>query len=128
MEKDSLGHIIRRDVDPQLDNLQARRNYKTADNINYLDGHWESNIYYSDVDPGTVTSDLDNDPQKQMYQFGTTTLVNDKSHVYKGASWKDRAYWNVPGTRRYLTDDQSTPYLGFRCAMTRLGSPVGMGY
>jgi gliding motility-associated lipoprotein GldJ len=128
MEKDSLGHIIKRDVDPKLDNLQARRNYKSADNINHLDGHWESNIYYSDVDPGTVISDIDDDPQKQMYQFETTSLVNDKAHVYKGASWKDRAYWNVPGTRRYLTDDQSTSYLGFRCAMTRLGSPVGMGY
>ena len=127
-EKDSLGRIIKRDVDPKLDNLQARRNYKKADNINHLDGHWESNIYYSDVDPGTVIDDLDSDPQKQMYQFGTTTLLNDKAHVYKGASWKDRAYWNVPGTRRYLTDDQSTPYIGFRCAMTRLGSPVGLGY
>jgi gliding motility-associated lipoprotein GldJ len=128
MEKDSLGHIIYRDVDPKLDNLQARRNYKTADNINHLDGHWESNIYYSDVDPGTVTSDIDNDPQKQMYQFGTTSLVNDKAHVYKGASWGDRAYWAVPGTRRYLTEDQSTRFLGFRCAMTRVGSPIGMGY
>jgi len=68
------------------------------------------------------------DPKKTMYEFGTSTLVNDKAHVYKGASWKDRAYWMVPGTRRYLTQDQSTDFLGFRCAMTRLGSPVGMGY
>ena len=126
MEKDSLGHIIRRDVDPKLDNLQDRRNYKQADNINYLDGDWSSNIYYGELmdDPSAG----DTDPLKQMYQFGGTSLVNDKARVYKGASWNDRAYWAVPGTRRYLTEDQSTSYIGFRCAMTRLGSPVGLGY
>jgi len=124
MEKDSLGHIIYRDVDPKLDNLQARRNYKQADNINYLDGHWESNIYYGELmdDPAMENENA----LKSMYQFGATSLVNDKARVYKGASWKDRAYWAVPGTRRYLTEDQSTSYIGFRCAMTRVGSPIGL--
>lgn len=125
-EKDSLGHIQYRDVDPKLDNLQARRNYKQADNINHLDGHWESNIYYGEM---TESPNLDKeDALKSMYQFGATTLVNDKARVYKGASWKDRAYWAVPGTRRYLTEDMSTDFIGFRCAMTRVGSPVGLGY
>ena len=125
-EKDSLGHIQYRDVDPKQDNLQARRNYKQADNINYLDGHWESNIYYGEM---TESPNLDKeDALKSMYQFGATTLVNDKARVYKGASWKDRAYWAVPGTRRYLTEDMSTDFIGFRCAMTRVGSPVGLGY
>ncbi|MCB0402724.1 MAG: SUMF1/EgtB/PvdO family nonheme iron enzyme [Flavobacteriales bacterium] len=124
MEKDSLGHIQYRDVDPKLDNLQARRNYKQADNINYLDGHWESNINFMELKDDPNNSD----GQKMMYQFGESTLVNDKAHVYKGASWKDRAYWAVPGTRRYLTEDQATPYIGFRCAMTRVGSPIGLGY
>ncbi len=125
-EKDSLGHIIYRDVNPKDDNLQARRNYKQADNINALDGHWESNIYYGELmeDPSIEK----NDKLKNMYEFGKTSLVNDRARVYKGASWKDRAYWAVPGTRRYLTEEQSTPYIGFRCAMTRVGSPVGMGY
>ncbi|MGB0887208.1 MAG: SUMF1/EgtB/PvdO family nonheme iron enzyme [Vicingaceae bacterium] len=124
MEKDSLGHIIYRDVDPALDNLQARRNYKQADNINYLDGHWESNKDFMQLkdDPNST------DPLKQMYEFEESTLINDKARVYKGASWKDRAYWAVPGTRRHLTEDESTAYIGFRCAMTRLGSPIGMGY
>lgn len=125
-EKDSLGHIQYRDVDPKLDNLQARRNYKQSDNINYLDGHWESNIYYGEM---TESPNLDKeDALKSMYQFGATTLLNDKARVYKGASWKDRAYWAVPGTRRYLTEDVSTDFIGFRCAMTRVGSPVGLGY
>jgi len=126
-EKDSLGHIIYRDVDPQKDNLQARRNYRQADNIDYLDGHWESTISYGEVEPGTVNSDFDADvPSNRMYEFAKSSLVNDKARVYKGASWKDRAYWAVPGTRRYLTEDQSTSFIGFRCAMTRVGSPIGL--
>ncbi len=124
MEKDSLGHIQYRDVDPKLDNLQARRNYKQSDNINYLDGHWESNINYMEL-----KEDQNNKQgNKQMYQFGMSTLISDKARVYKGASWKDRAYWAVPGTRRYLTEDQATDYIGFRCAMVRVGSPIGLGY
>ena len=69
MEKDSLGHIIYRDVDPKLDNLQARRNYKQADNINYLDGHWESNINYTTLKEDPNNSEAVN----QMYEFGNTT-------------------------------------------------------
>jgi gliding motility-associated lipoprotein GldJ len=124
MEKDSLGRIIYRDVDPALDNLQARRNYKQADNINYKDGHWESNVNYSQLkeDPNNSES------RNQMYEFGRTSLISDEARVYKGASWKDRAYWAVPGTRRHLVEDQSTDYIGFRCAMDRLGSPIGLGY
>ena len=127
-EKDSLGRILYRDVNVETDNLQNRRNYRTADNINHQDGDWESNINYSEADMGSNPNFDKEDTKKTMYEFGTSTLINDKAHVYKGASWKDRAYWMVPGTRRHLTEDQSTDFIGFRCAMTRLGSPVGMGY
>lgn len=123
------GRIKYRDVNEKDDNLLDRRNYKQADNIDYLDGHWESSIYYGDTPAGNVDSDFDaENGMKQMYQFGTTSLVNDRARVYKGASWRDRAYWMVPGTRRYLTEEQSTSYIGFRCAMTRVGSPIGLGY
>ena len=54
-------------------------------------------------------------------------MVNDRARVYKGASWGDRVYWANPGTRRFLDERQSTSMIGFRCAMTRVGSPVGMG-
>lgn len=127
-EKDSLGKLIYRDVDPQKDNLQARRNYRQADNINHLDGNWESNINYVAGDFGNNSNFDDDNPLLKMYQFGETTRINDRSKVYKGASWKDRAYWAVPGTRRWLLEDQSTDFIGFRCAMTRVGSPVGLGY
>jgi len=123
------GRIKYRDVNEKDDNLLDRRNYRQADNIDYLDGHWESSIYFSEVEAGAIDSDFDaNNGQKQMYQFGATSLVNDRARVYKGASWRDRAYWMVPGTRRYLTEEQSTSYIGFRCAMTRVGSPIGLGY
>jgi len=52
-------------------------------------------------------------------------MVDDHSRVYKGGSWKDRAYWMNPGARRFLDERLSTDYIGFRCAMARVGSPVG---
>ena len=51
-----------------------------------------------------------------------TSLVTDRSRVYKGGSWKDVAYWMSPGTRRFLDQDSATATIGFRCAMIRAGS------
>lgn len=51
------------------------------------------------------------------------SLVTDSTRVYKGGGWRDRAYWLSPGTRRFLHEDDSRDDLGFRCAMTKLGSP-----
>jgi len=51
-----------------------------------------------------------------------TSLVSDRSRVFKGGSWRDRAYWMAPGTRRFLDEKMSRDDLGFRCAMDRLGS------
>ena len=51
-----------------------------------------------------------------------TTLITDESRVYKGGSWKDRAYWLDPAQRRYLPQYIATDYIGFRLAMSRLGS------
>lgn len=50
-----------------------------------------------------------------------TTLVNDDVRVYKGGSWRDRAYWLDPAQRRYFPQDMATDYIGFRCAMSRVG-------
>ena len=54
-----------------------------------------------------------------------SSLIDDEVRVYKGGSWKDRPYWLVPGTRRYLEQTKAKSDLGFRCAMTRVGSPEG---
>lgn len=53
---------------------------------------------------------------------GFQSLIDDKTRVYKGGSWKDVAYWLSPGTRRYLAQDSSTATIGFRCAMIRAGT------
>jgi hypothetical protein len=42
--------------------------------------------------------------------------------VYKGGSWKDRAFWLDPAQRRYLPQYMATDFIGFRCAMSRIGS------
>jgi gliding motility-associated lipoprotein GldJ len=49
------------------------------------------------------------------------SLINNRARVYKGASWKDCAYWAQIGTRRFLDQDSSTATIGFRYAMTSLG-------
>lgn len=55
--------------------------------------------------------------------YGITTLVNDRSRVYKGGSWNDRAYWLNPATRRFMQQDEASAEIGFRSAMTLVGSP-----
>jgi formylglycine-generating enzyme required for sulfatase activity len=59
-----------------------------------------------------------------MYEYGITSLINVKARGYKGGSWKDGSYYLSPGVRRYLDETKSTDYIGFRCAMDRVGSPV----
>ena len=144
-EIDSLGHIKQTEVNPN-DNLY-RRNYKKSNNINYLDGDIESQMTdnnkstniideNSDADNSTINIDKRNlgkdasgdtvnvrdfGNSNEMYDYGNTTLISDNSRVYKGGSWKDRAYWLNPGTRRFLDQSQSSDCIGFRCAMDRLG-------
>ena len=59
-----------------------------------------------------------------MYDNGKSSMINDRARIYKGGSWRDRAYWLSPGSKRFLDETQATDYIGFRCAMTRVGSPV----
>lgn len=103
-EKDSLGRVKYRDVTEA--EASTRRNYKKADNIDFLDG---------------------DEPEQIKYDNVNQSLIDNHARVYKGGSWKDRAYWMTPGSRRFLAEDQSTDYIGFRCAMIRVGSPQGMG-
>jgi formylglycine-generating enzyme required for sulfatase activity len=114
------GEIKKRNTVAE-DNLD-RRNYTYADHRNHLDGDQQSSTYYRGQSP-PENGELDN----YMYDFSKTTLINDKARVYKGGSWADRAYWMSPGNRRFLQQDQAKATIGFRCAMSRLGSPVGLG-
>ena len=137
------GNVQMRDVTAE-ENMK-RSNYRIADNIDYLDGDLKSSIYHpgdeeNETAIGDFNNGIENDGMNEdwaMYQRGMqkkngikagalTSLISDKSRVYKGASWKDRAYYLNPGTRRYMEEDRSTSAIGFRCAMDRIGSPSGM--
>ena len=87
-----------------------RTNYTIADNIDYLDGDDQSEGIYSSGDVQ-----------------GSSTLITNRSRVYKGGGWDDRAYYLIPGTRRFLDERQSSASIGFRCAMDRMGTPVPFG-
>ena len=110
------GELRHRDV--TIEENIDRRNYQVADNIDYMDGDFNSSIYYVD--------ESFEENENRMYEWGKTTLIDNRSRVYKGGSWRDRAYWTIPGTRRYLDERRATATLGFRCAMDRVGSPVGL--
>jgi hypothetical protein len=122
------------------DENAGRLNYRKDDYINYLDGDLESSIYYNNQNTINDINEGKRNPKMSVYQSEfenydlqgapindgssgwPTTLISDKSRVYKGGSWSDRAYWLSPGNRRFLDEDKSTALIGFRCAMDRLGS------
>ncbi len=118
--KDSLGRLKREPVKPE--NVASRRNYRKSDYRNYKDGDLESSIDYTNTENKEAGSTRMY-AQKPPTDF--SSLINDNVRVFKGGSWKDRAYWLSPGTRRFLQEDMSKDDLGFRCAMTRVGSPKG---
>ena len=119
-----------------------RQNFSESDNRNYRDGDIESSRSFSsgasDDDGGEkksetslmydapespkVNYDGDNITREIDGSSKRTTLITDEVRVYKGGSWKDRAYWLDPAQRRYLPQYIATDYIGFRCAMSRLGS------
>jgi gliding motility-associated lipoprotein GldJ len=107
--KDSLGRLKYKPLDDA--ELAGRLNIQKHNAINFLDGDEQSNAVYQDL----------KDPNKG----NKFTLVSDKARVYKGGSWADRAFWLSPGARRFMDEDKSSSQVGFRCAMTRTGSPSG---
>lgn len=115
-EKDSLGRMKREEI--TVEESINRSNYRKADNVNYSDGDYQSNIANDWLtDPGANTT-------SEMYEYGVTTLITDKSRVVKGGSWRDGPYYLSPGTRRYLDETTATNWVGFRCAMIRTGDPM----
>ncbi|MCK4699761.1 MAG: SUMF1/EgtB/PvdO family nonheme iron enzyme, partial [Bacteroidales bacterium] len=120
--KDSLGRIRYRNVTPE--EAAGRYNYQKADYRDYKDGDFQSMIV-----PGSSWQDESSaDESVVMYsqmKDDYNSLISNEARVYKGGSWRDRAYWLSPGTRRYLNQENARNDLGFRCAMTRVGSPGG---
>ncbi len=84
--------------------------------------------WYTDDDPDNKLGSYRMYAQKEGDEKAAAdfvTLINDNARVYKGGSWKDRAYWLNPSTRRFLDQNESRDDIGFRCAMIRVGSPSG---
>ena len=122
-----------------------RQNFSESDNRNFRDGDVESSRSYASGRPDgsegattgktetslmynapqspQITMDENGDPIRELDASNKrTTLITDEVRVYKGGSWKDRAFWLDPAQRRYLPQYIATDYIGFRCAMSRLGS------
>ncbi len=124
MEKDSLGKIPRRAMTPE-ENF-GRLNYKRSDNRNFRDGDAQSSLGFT-----LGQTDTERNTSRMYFQGagrsqeGVTSRITDQSRVYKGGSWRDRAYFLIPGTRRYLDENLATDDIGFRCAMSRLGRADG---
>jgi gliding motility-associated lipoprotein GldJ len=130
------GEIKMVPVDDQETYL--RTNFSDSDNRAYRDGDPGSSRFYdqfAEDDPDTESRKMYNSPKHRVEldsagQFvrnydennNRTTLINDEVRVYKGGSWRDRAYWLDPAQRRFLPQYMATDYIGFRCAMSRVGS------
>ena len=143
------GRVILKKIPGELDQVEIdeeetflRQNFSESDNRNFRDGDRESSRKFGEQPEEGETSIR---PEStSMYDAPTyakvsvdengqiireidksakrTSLITDEVRVYKGGSWKDRAYWLDPAQRRYLPQYIATEYIGFRCAMSRVGS------
>ncbi|MFZ0490097.1 MAG: gliding motility lipoprotein GldJ, partial [Salegentibacter sp.] len=140
----SNGQIVARDLPGEIaevpvtkEDTYMRTNFTESDQRDFRDGDKSSSRYYEPF------QEIDN-PSKRMYNSPTydnvkvdstgnisergydekerTTLISDEVRVYKGGSWRDRAYWLDPAQRRFFPQDMATDYIGFRNAMSRVGS------
>lgn len=144
----SNGRIMARNLPGQLAQVPVddnetylRQNFSTSDNRNYRDGDKPSTRYFnfntSDEEEGEKKDDKTRMYESPKHSISVdsagqiikkydksdkrTTLVNDDVRVYKGGSWRDRAYWLDPASRRYFPQDMATDYIGFRNAMSKVG-------
>ncbi len=147
----SNGKIIARNLPGEIlqvpigeDETYLRTNFENSDNRDFRDGdkrssrHYQS-FGYDDDDEGEQINEKDRMYNSPLHRVSSrdslgemdrqydkssnrTTLVNNEVRVYKGGSWKDRDYWLDPAQRRYFPEDMATDYIGFRCAMSRVGS------
>ena len=114
-----------------------RTNFSSSDNRDFRDGDKKSTRYFQsfnddedeneemyDAPEHEVEYDDNGNLINRQYDKSSTrtSLINNEARVYKGGSWRDRDYWLDPAQRRYFPEDMATDYIGFRNAMSRLGS------
>ncbi len=146
IEYDTLenGRIVPKEIPGSVkyipitkEDTYMRRNYNLADNSSLGDGDQASSKFFElDKDELTGKPRMYNSPQKpeaekdslgrviNNYKYDAksrTTLISDKSRVFKGGSWADREYWLDPAQRRYFPEYMATNYIGFRCATDKMG-------
>ncbi|MFD2891149.1 gliding motility lipoprotein GldJ [Flavobacterium chuncheonense] len=144
MARNFPGQLAQVPVDENETYLRTQ--FSTSDNRNYRDGDRASTRYFNFGSSDEEEGDGEKDEKYRMYEspkhtidvdsLGAmdkkydrtnmeagkrTTLVDDNVRVYKGGSWRDRAYWLDPASRRYFPQDMATDYIGFRCAMSKVG-------
>ena len=130
--KNLPGEILYEEVSGK--DIYLKPNIQKAYNINYRDGDTISQKnYYRLNDEGglkmynspnnTVRQSKDGEiiteKDKNNYR---TSAIGDRIRVVKGGSWRDRAYWLDPSERRFMPEYESASWIGFRCAMDRVGS------
>lgn len=142
------GKIIARNLPGQIAEVPVdeketylRQNFDKSDNRNYRDGDKQSIRFYkfgSEEEGDNTVSEKNRMYDSPKHQVSVdsasselvrkydksskrTTLIDDNVRVYKGGSWRDRAYWLDPAQRRFFPQDISTDDIGFRCAMSKVG-------
>lgn len=146
----SNGKVIARDLPGEIvqvpideNETYLRTNFDRSNEINFRDGDRRSSRYFESFNDEDEDGEAKESQTRKMYNSpkhtitrdengnivrefdkdnNRTSLINDQVRVYKGGSWKDREYWLDPAQRRYFPQDMATDYIGFRCAMSRVGS------
>lgn len=142
----STGKVIARNLPGEIlqvpvdeNETYLRTNFSKSDNRDFRDGDRPSTRYYQsftdEYEEENTRERMYNAPIASVYIDSTgtvdrqydessnrTTLIDNEVRVYKGGSWKDREYWLDPAQRRFYPQDMATDYIGFRCAMSRVGT------
>jgi gliding motility-associated lipoprotein GldJ len=109
-------NIVPNDFDSEFTSEELlNSNGLVANNLAYADG---DKLFQRD-DEEMYTDAFDETRKREEKRL---TLVSNTTRVIKGASWKDRAYWLDPAQRRHMPEFLAADYIGFRCAMSYLGS------
>ena len=109
-------NIVPNDFDSEFTSEELlNSNGLVANNLAYADG---DKLFQRD-DEEMYTDAFDETRKREEKRL---TLVSNTTRVIKGGSWKDRAYWLDPAQRRYMPEFLGADYIGFRCAMSYLGS------
>ncbi|MCL2417241.1 MAG: formylglycine-generating enzyme family protein [Bacteroidales bacterium] len=114
-QRNEHGRIPMQEMTPEQ--IGDRRNFQRADNRNFRDGDFTSVVTHNWAalaEEGANVTEMVYDP--------STTLISDRSRVVKGGSWADRAFFLHPANRRFLDQDQSEAWIGFRSVMPRVGN------